>query len=59
MKIIHGLSLCSKENIQVGFEKDDDEVYVDAEGEHFSADFVLPRRQCRELRDWLNAVLDD
>lgn len=59
MKLIHGLHLCSKEGTQVGFEKDDDEVYVSAEAEHFSADFALPRRQARELRDWLNEFLDD
>lgn len=59
MKVIHGLHLCSKEDTQVTFEKDDDEVYVSAEAEHFSADFALPRRQARELRDWLNEFLDD
>lgn len=60
MRVIHGLALSTKENLQLCVERGvDDEVEFDVEGENFNADFVLPRRQCRELRDWLNIVLDD
>lgn len=60
MKVIHGLSLGSKEGVQIGLEKNvDDEVVVEIEDANFGAEFVLPRRQCREIRDWLNVVLDD
>ena len=59
MKVIRGLSLCSTEQIQLRTELDGEEVIVEVEGENFTADLALPRRQCRELRDWLSVVLDD
>lgn len=59
MKVIHGLSLSSKEGIHVRLERDHDEAIFEVQGDNFTADFAMPRRQCREMRDWLNSVLDD
>lgn len=59
MKRINGLSLNTHEDFQLGVDTHDDAAYFDLEGAFFSASFVLPRRQCREMRDWLNAFLDD
>lgn len=59
MKVIRGLALASKEGVDIRLERDEDEVICEVQGDNFTADFVLPRRQYREMRDWLNHVLDD
>lgn len=61
MKVIHGLSLVSEEGLDVALETPHpaERVVMEVSGDSFSVDFALPRRQCRELRDWLSAVIDD